>query len=596
MRLHTILAVIALMGVVCVAAHSQGVAMVKQYKYVGAIGDPSGGLLDSVKDVAVDKYGNVYVVENSPRGSYRIDIFEKNGKYYDNFARSSEEDDPGGAAAKEAKEGEIRRPTCAAVDGQDRLLIGTEADGVLMFDAEGNYCGRLGKSEGIGAVLALRADGAGNIYVSAPTRTASLFKYGPDGKLVLAYPRESVRKAPASFGVDGKGRVVLYDAEAGVVRLGADGKIDPTLKITLPGRVDDAAAVRIAVNPAGMVFVAIPYARYGAQSALIGVWDENGKSVRKPAPVGGAVLAMYAPDASSLYVAAEGRFSQVVDLAKEVVLTRVFRYGPDGTETARYGSDVAPGRFNKIASLVAVATGLGGDVLVCDRSGIMHQMRRDGQPMGIFSHYFPCAIVAGPDRGIYRMMGSELAYLDFRGNKKIWKTFRGSGSGFMRITDAAQGPTGLYVLDQAGNRVVKLNPGDFTVIGDVVGGSQGEKLQIPSGVALSADGNTLYVSEFGGQRRLLAVNVADGSLKAVLAKDLQTPAVPRVGPDGGVYVVEMRGKKVTKFSPTGEKLFEFTQAGTQSIEAPAAVAIGADGVVYIGDNATSLVYVFAPAG
>lgn len=596
MRLYTIVATVALLGVALAAAQAQGVPLAKQYRYVGAMGDPSGGLLDSVKDVAVDKYGNVYVVENSARGSYRIDIFEANGKYYDNFARSSAEDDPGGAAAKEAKEGEIRRPMCAAVDGRDRLLIGTEADGVLVFDAEGNYTSRLGKSEGIGAVLALRADGEGNVYVSAPTRTASLFKYGPDGKLIFAYPRESVQKAPTSFGVDGKGRVVLYDAERGITRIGADGKIDPTLKITLPGRVDDASSVRVAVNPAGSVFVAIPFARYGAQSALIGAWDETGKSLRKPAPLAGAVLAMHAPDASSVYVAAEGRFSQLPDLAKEVILTRVFRYGPDGTETARYGSDVAPGRFNKIASLVAVSTGLGGDLLVCDRSGIMHQMSKEGRPMGIYSHYFPCAIVAGPDRGIYRLMGNEITYLDFRANKKIWKSFRGSGSGYMRLTDAAQGVTGLYVLDQAGSRVVKLNPGDFTVIGDVAGGSKGEKLQLPSGIALSADGNTLYVTEFGGQRRLVALNVADGSLKAVLAKDLQAPAVPRVGPDGGVYVVEMRGKRVVKFSPTGEKLCEFAQAGTQAIEAPAAVAIGANGLVYIGDNATSLVYVFVPTG
>jgi outer membrane protein assembly factor BamB len=263
---------------------------------------------------------------------------------------------------------------------------------------------------------------------------------------------------------------------------------------------------------------------------------------------------------------------------------------------ARYGSDVAPGRFNKIASLAAVATGWGGDLLVCDRSGMMHQMSRDGRALGIYSHYYPCAVVPGPDRGVYRLMGNEITYLDFRANKKLWKSFRGSGSGYMRITDAAFGASGLYVLDQAGSRIVKLNPGDFSVLGDAAGGSKGEKLQFPSGVALSADGSTLYVSEFGGQRRLMALNAADGTLKTVIAKDLQTPSVPRVGPDGGIFVVEMRGKKVTKYSPTGEKLFEFTQVGTQTIDSPAAVAIGADGLVYIGDNATSLVYVFAPTG
>jgi streptogramin lyase len=596
MRLRAIMTIVALLGVACVAAHAQGTALAKNYRYVGAIGDASGGLLDSAKDVAVDKYGNVYVVENSARGSYRIDIFEANGKYYDNFARSSEEDDPGGAAGKEAKEGEIRRPTCAAVDSQDRLYIGTEADGVLVFDAEGNYSSRLGKAEGITSVLALRADGQGNVYVSAPTRTASLFRYGPDGKLTLAYPRESVRKAPVSFGVDGSGRVVLHDAEAGIVRIGADGKLDASLKLTLPGRVDDASQVRMAVNPSGAVFVSVPFARYGGQGAMIGAWDDKGKSLRKPAQLPGTVLAMSARDDSSLYVVAEGRFSQNPDLAKETVLTRVFRYGADGAETARYGSDVAPGRFNKIASLAAVATGLGGDVLVCDRSGMMHQMSKEGRAMGIYSHYYPCAIVPGPDRGVYRLMGNEITYLDFRANKKVWKSFRGSGGGFLRPTDAALGASGLYVLDQAGNRIVKLNPGDFSVVGDVVGGGKGEKLQYPSGVALSADGATLYVSEFGGQRRLVALNAADGTLKSVLAKDLQTPTVPRVGPDGGVFVVEMRGKKVTKFSPAGEKLFEFTQAGTQTIDAPVAVAVGANGIVYIGDNATSLVQVFVPTG
>jgi len=128
-----------------------------------------------------------------------------------------------------------------------------------------------------------------------------------------------------SFGVDVKGRVVLYDAEAGIMRIGADGKVDASLKLTLPGRVDDPSVVRIAVNPSGAVFVSVPAARYGVQGAMIGAWDETGKSLRKPAPLAGTVLAMTARDDSSLYVVAEGRFSANPDLAKETVLTRVFK-------------------------------------------------------------------------------------------------------------------------------------------------------------------------------------------------------------------------------------------------------------------------------
>lgn len=602
MSLRKLLPILCLLTVVSVAVAQEAPtsAEPKGYRFFRAIGAAGAGALDRVLDLTADKYGNLYVVQNPGGSTFRIDIFQRKGTFYGNFMESAEETEAETAAAgggAKAKPGEIRRPSCIATDKDDRLLIGTEADGVLVFDAEGNYAGKLGEAQGLTKIRALRTDPAGNVYVSSPSRTGSLFRYDSSGKLTLEYAREVVRQAPESVAVDEKGFAYLVDAEAGIVRITPEGKRDPAYKSPIPGYVtrDDVAGIRLACDAKGNVVAAYPSSRQGG--SFVAVLTPQGAVAQKAKQIPGTVEAALGTPDGFAYIAAEGLFSQNPAMARQARITRVMLYKSDGTEVLRYGADAMPGRFSKIACLAPISSALGGDLVVLDRTGVMHQMGKDGQARGIFAHAWPCIIAVGPDRGAFQITGAQFNLLSFRGKRMKWQTLRAAetGGSAVRVTDAVAdfATQTLYCVDQASQRIVKLDF-DFNYKGEIRTFGTNDKFRYPSGVALSPDANTLYVTEFGGTQRLLALDAKAGTLKSELAKGLQAPMVPRVGPDGGIFVVEMRGKRVVKFSPTGEKLAEFTEAGKNKFESPAAVAVGPDGTVYIGENSTSLVYLFVP--
>ena len=68
----------------------------------------------------------------------------------------------------------------------------------------------------------------------------------------------------------------------------------------------------------------------------------------------------------------------------------------------------------------------------------------------------------------------------------------------------------------------------------------------------------------------------------------------RVGPDGGIFVLEKRGKQVVKFDPDGKELCTISKAGDAKFASPVAMDINPWGVLLIGDSSTSQIYVFKP--
>lgn len=578
------------------SAHCLGqptMPMAKQYKYVMTIGGPADGSLDRVSDVAVDRFGNLYVVGTLGEADYRIDIFEANGKPYGNFLQAEGE----GEAEEGAGTEKVQRPTTAVVDRDNRLLVGTGRQGVMVFDAEGNYAGRIGEDRKLRAITCVRTDVQGNIYVGTQTAKSALLKFDPQGKLLTEYSRDVVPAAPLSMGVDGQGRVCGVTS-AGLFRLTPDGKSDDSFKPTLPKQMGEGGlgAARVGVDEAGNVYLAVPVGR-GGQAKLC-VYAPDGKTIRELDVPGNISAVTVLPD-GTCYVAAQGRLSSLFPTAR---ITRVLKYGPDGKELMRYGNDLTPGAFNRIFSMAALTLnlkGVGGELIVCDNNGTIHNISPNGTPAGIFAQFWPCKLVAGPLRTVYRLTQNEVAILSYMGKQENRKQFTEKSKGgtdpaksVNRLTDCAVGAQ-VFLLDQADARILRLDTG-LNYLGDIREVAPGDGLNVPSSIALSPDNRTLYVVEMGGSHRLLALDAASGQLVRELANGLSAATQVRVGPDGGIFVLEVGAKRITKFAPDGAKVCEITGAGDRKLGQPAAIAINPWGYLLVGDNATSQVYAYQP--
>ena len=174
------------------------------------------------------------------------------------------------------------------------------------------------------------------------------------------------------------------------------------------------------------------------------------------------------------------------------------------------------------------------------------------------------------------------------------------GNGQFREPAAlATGPGATFYVADSGNfRVQELTTFSASFVRAWGGfGTGAGKFERPAGIAVSADGSHVYVSDSTSGR--VQQFTAGGTFVATLGEPGQF-ARPRgidVDGAGNVYIVDEAGDRIYKFSSAGALIDDWDGSGTAAgtFASPHDVAFGA-GHVYVADTGNHRVQKFTPTG
>ncbi len=168
---------------------------------------------------------------------------------------------------------------------------------------------------------------------------------------------------------------------------------------------------------------------------------------------------------------------------------------------------------------------------------------------------------------------------------------------------AIDGGGKVYVLDSLLHKVMV-----FDAIGLFIGSIDlGTRFANPVGVAVTADGSTVYVVDRGNvdqdDHKVVAL-APDGRERFRLGPrgsavgQFNIPLAAAVATDGTLYVVDSGNFRVQAFDSRGKFKLQFGSLGTAfgSFSRPRAIALDPDGNVYVADGGFNNVQIFSPTG
>ena len=169
---------------------------------------------------------------------------------------------------------------------------------------------------------------------------------------------------------------------------------------------------------------------------------------------------------------------------------------------------------------------------------------------------------------------------------------------------AIDGARNVYVADVSGRRVVK-----YDALGLYIAAFGGAAdLERPTGVAVNAAGDRVYVIDAGGvdtdeRHRVVAYDQTGRRLfvigrRGAGAGEFNLPVDGAVAPDGTLYVLDAGNFRVQAFAPDGRFLRSFGAVGNGAgqFARPRGIAVDRVGNVYVTDAGFANVQVFDPAG
>lgn len=207
-------------------------------------------------------------------------------------------------------------------------------------------------------------------------------------------------------------------------------------------------------------------------------------------------------------------------------------------------------------------------------------------------------------------------YVSDTGSRSI-AVFDIPGQRFFKFGDEAAGqlktPMGLdvdgagnvYVVDNSARQVQVYN-GDGKHLRTIAG--DGQSFVRPSGIAVDAKGERIYVVDTGGvdsdKHRVRVFDAQTGQHLLDFGKrgtgpgELNLPRDVTIGKDGLLYVVDGGNFRVQIFRPDGSFVSTFGAIGRQGgqFSRPKEAATDAQGNVYIVDSAFGNFQIFTPGG
>lgn len=171
------------------------------------------------------------------------------------------------------------------------------------------------------------------------------------------------------------------------------------------------------------------------------------------------------------------------------------------------------------------------------------------------------------------------------------------------IDIAIDGKGNIYVSDIVRNEIIVYDK--FGLYQKAIGKDAG--LIRPSGVAVSPDGEHIYVVDTGGVRsnkhQIVVFDAAGKQLKTIGTRgnkdgEFNLPSDIALGPDQTIYVLDSGNFRVQAFDKDGNFLRKWGKVGRGfgQFARPRAIAVDTKGFVYVTDSAFSNVQIFNDQG
>ncbi|MDH5691865.1 MAG: 6-bladed beta-propeller [Gammaproteobacteria bacterium] len=162
----------------------------------------------------------------------------------------------------------------------------------------------------------------------------------------------------------------------------------------------------------------------------------------------------------------------------------------------------------------------------------------------------------------------------------------------------------LYVVDITAKRIAV-----YDLDGNYIRGLGDKTLFVrPTGIAISPDGQKLYVSDTGGidsdKHRILVLDAKTGELLHTIGKrgedsaEFNLPLQLSTDTEGNIYIVDSANFRVQGFNPQGKHIVSFGSAGRQpgQFSRPKGITTDLNGNILVVDTAFGNFQIFDPQG
>jgi streptogramin lyase len=249
--------------------------------------------LGQVRGVAVDREGDVYVVDSA---NSRVLKYDSTGKFLMQWGSQGS----GDGQFNMSLYYDIDRSGFVAVDSLGNVYV-TENNRVQKFDSNGKFLtkwGAPGSGDGQFALaLAIAIDPQDNVYV-VDLYNNIVQKFDSNGKFLLKWgspgPGEGQFKRPAAVAIDMQGNVLVADVDTGrLQKFDSNGKF---LSQVFLGGVDGMVIgpIALAVGDQGQVYIG-EYAHgrvveFDSSGKLLAAWGNTGTYEEQMSEAGGLAL------------------------------------------------------------------------------------------------------------------------------------------------------------------------------------------------------------------------------------------------------------------------------------------------------------------
>lgn len=210
----------------------------------------------------------------------------------------------------------------------------------------------------------------------------------------------------------------------------------------------------------------------------------------------------------------------------------------------------------------------------------------------VSDHEYPVSVTAN---GEHIIIGSSNAGMvqgyDKQTEQRIWRwTGFSAPGGMLELADGS-----VIVAETGTGKILKVS-GDEGATREVLA----ENLTEPMGLAIAADGKTIYVAD-AGSGQIISIELASGK-QTVVKTDLSMPEGIAIDARGSLFVAEVGARRVLKIAPDGltEIIADDLPLGLKGYPGlppsflPTGIAVGNDGVVYISSDIDNTILKITP--
>lgn len=485
-------------------------------------------------------------------------------------------------------------PLSSTMDGQGRLWVGTESDGIKVYDSEGSFLfslDRFGSEDRNRTQIEdLEFAPDGNLWV-ADTRNGEVILLDAEGIFVGSYGNTSFQSerlaTPSGIAFNSLGQAVIVDRGYGRVQVrSSDGGFVRTFGSHGDGPGELRSPYAVVVDSQDQVYVA------DSSNERIQVFDPEGSFVRSFGTLGSSdgEFGSFSPRGLAF-----NSQEQLVTL--DEANNRIQIFEKDGTFVSSCCSGgFAFGQANDISIYPDGRIGLtlGGvdRVSVLDSSfSLIRTVGDSAQDFGQFVRATALDLSAENDLFVLNSERGSVDVFDSKGMFLRAYDDIGFGSGTSYPRDLAMAPNGDVVISFGSASKISVLDSDGSVL--TVFGERGlepHEISDPNGVAVFGDGEQyeIYVSD-RTQHSIMVFDPAGNYLRSFGSEgsepgELSYPADLEFDRNGHLLVADRSNRRIQVFSREGQylrSLADGTGPGQFSVSIPQGLFADSEGRIYV---------------